>query len=269
MNNSNLKKPFTAVAYMLVFLAIQAVVQLVVLLAMMAIQQKTFDRLDPLGIIIASVAFSLITITLFIWQRWAPVSRQFIMSRPWSVLLWSLVASLGSIIPSLYYQELLPEWPDSIQRYIDQVAQQMVVVMNTPGGYAVVCLLAPIAEELVFRGAVLRTLLEWQPQHRWLMIALSALLFALAHLNPAQMIHPFLIGLLLGWMYTRTRSIVPGIIYHWANNTAAYLLIRLYQDPDITVTQVFGQPSRALLAVFFSLLIFIPAIYQLNLRMKR
>ena len=163
----------------------------------------------------------------------------------------------------------MPEWPDSIQRYIDETAQQMVGIMNTPGGYAVICLLAPIAEELVFRGAVLRKLLEWKPERRWLMITLSALLFALAHMNPAQLLHPFLIGLLLGWLYERTGSIVPGIIFHWANNTVAYLLIRIYQAPDITITQIFGSQSRVLMAVGFSLLIFLPAIYQLNQRLTK
>jgi membrane protease YdiL (CAAX protease family) len=145
----------------------------------------------------------------------------------------------------------------------------MLQMMNTPGGYAVICLLAPIAEEMVFRGAALRTLLEWKPERRWLMITLSALLFALAHMNPAQFIHPFLIGLLLGWMYERTGSIIPGIIYHWANNTVAYLLARIYQDPDVGITDIFGSQSHALMAVGFSLLIFIPAIYQLNLWMKK
>ena len=132
-----------------------------------------------------------------------------------------------------------------------------------------ICLLAPIAEELVFRGAVLRKLLEWKPEHRWLMIIFSAVLFAVAHMNPAQMIHPLLIGILLGWMYERTGSILPGIAYHWANNTVAYLMTRLYQDPDITLTQIMGSERQALISTGFSLLILIPAIYQLNLWMKK
>lgn len=191
------------------------------------------------------------------------------MTHPWDLLFWCFIAALGVIIPSTFLQEQMPEWPDAIQRYIDETAQQMVGIMNTPGGYAVICLLAPIAEELVFRGAVLRKLLEWKPERRWLMITLSALLFALAHMNPAQLLHPFLIGLLLGWLYERTGSIVPGIIFHWANNTMAYLLIRIYQDPDITITQIFGSQSRVMMAVGFSLLIFLPALYQLNQRMKK
>ena len=101
------------------------------------------------------------------------------------------------------------------------------------------------------------------------MIVLSALLFALAHLNPAQLLHPFVVGLLLGWMYERTRSVLPGIVYHWANNTVAYLLFHAYPDPDITLTRMMGSQHNALLAVFFSLFIILPALYQLNLRLDK
>ena len=233
------------------------------------ISDEPTEGLTPLATIIALAIFTLVSVALFLKMKWAEVSRNYIMTRPWFTLFWSVIAALGAIIPSAYMQELMPEWPDAIQRMIEQSAQQMRGIMNTPGGYAVICLLAPIGEELVFRGAVLHKLLEWKPERRWLMITFSAVLFAVAHMNPAQIIHPLLIGLLLGWMYERTGSIIPGVAYHWANNTAAYLLARLYQDPDITVTQIMGSQSRALMAVGFSLLIFIPAIYQLNVWMKK
>ena len=210
-----------------------------------------------------------IAIAVFLKWKWAEVSRNYIMTRPWATLAWSVVAALGAVVPSAFLQEQMPEWPDAIQKLIEQNAQQLIGIMNTRGGYAVICLLAPIAEELVFRGAVLRKLLEWKPEHRWLMIIFSAVLFAVAHMNPAQMIHPLLIGILLGWMYERTGSILPGIAYHWANNTVAYLMTRLYQDPDITLTQIMGSERQALISTGFSLLILIPAIYQLNLWMKK
>lgn len=264
-----LTMPLTAIAYIVAFLFIQTIIQLIVLLVEKLIFHKPLLQLDAIGMIIAMGTFTVITIVLFARLKWAPLSKAFIQSRPWVVLFWSFIASLGAIIPSIFLQEQMPAWPDNIQQRIDQLAQMMLEMMNTTGGYAVICLLAPIAEEMVFRGAALRKLLEWQPERRWLMITLSALLFALAHMNPAQFIHPFLIGLLLGWIYERTGSIIPGIIYHWANNTVAYLLTRLYQDPDITITQILGSQSRALMAVGFSLLIFIPAVYQLNLWMKK
>lgn len=261
--------PYIAIAYVLVFLFIQVVSNYLVLAVNKLISDEPTNGLTPLATIIALAIFTLVSVALFLKMKWAEVSRNYIMTRPWFTLFWSVIAALGAIIPSAYMQELMPEWPDAIQRMIEQSAQQMMGIMNTPGGYAVICLLAPIGEELVFRGAVLHKLLEWKPERRWLMITFSAVLFAVAHMNPAQIIHPLLIGLLLGWMYERTGSIIPGVAYHWANNTAAFLLARLYQDPDITVTQIMGSQSRALMAVGFSLLIFIPAIYQLNVWMKK
>ena len=143
--------------------------------------------------------------------------------------------------------------------------------MGSRLGYVVVGLLAPLVEEVVFRGAILRALLKWNQNH-WLCIAISAALFGLSHFNPAQMPHAFLAGLLLGWMYYRTGSIVPGVVVHWVNNSMAYALYNIskaaYGTGDPTMAQLFGE-QRVLLAVLFSLCILIPAIYQLNLRMKR
>ena len=131
-------------------------------------------------------------------------------------------------------------------------------------------LLVPIAEEVVFRGAVLRTLLErWRVNHWW-PIAVSALLFALVHGNPAQMPHAFLAGLLLGWMFYRTGSSVPGVVFHWVNNSVAYVLCNLLPAPDAPLVTLFGGSERHVhLAVIFSMCILLPSIYQLSLRLKR
>ena len=213
--------------------------------------------------ILSAAAASLITIIVFCMTRWAQPTRQYMQSRPWGVLTWSVVAAFGAVVPSMWLQEQLPELPNIVE-------QEQGDIMMHRGGYFVICLLAPVAEELVFRGAVLRSLLAWKPERRWLMIALSALLFALAHFNPAQMPHAFIIGLLLGWMYQRTGSLAPGIAYHWANNTVAYVVFRVYPDPSLRLVDILGGQQRAVgAAVIFSLFILLPALYQLYLRMER
>jgi len=218
--------------------------------------------------IISMSVFSIATIILFLSMKWTEVSMSYIKSRPWVVLLWCVVAAFGTIIPSIFLQDLLPEWPASIQQFSREAEAQIYEIVGTRGGYFVICLLAPVAEELVFRGAILRALLRWRPSQRWLMIVVSALLFALIHLNPAQMPHAFLAGLLLGWLFMRTGSVIPGIAFHWANNTITYFIARLYPNPDTQLVDIFGSQSRVLLAVGFSLLILLPALYQLNLWMK-
>jgi membrane protease YdiL (CAAX protease family) len=88
-------------------------------------------------------------------------------------------------------------------------------------------------------------------------------------MNPAQLPHTFLVGLLLGWMYYRTDSIVPGVVFHWVNNTVAYVLYNIYPNPDMTLADLFGSQQHVLMAVGFSLCILIPALFQLNLNMKK
>lgn len=261
-----MKKP---ILYMLAFLAVQFVAQFLVVAIYSLVNGQVSDDLPPMWDIATMVLFSVVSIVLFLKMGWAEASRSYLQSRPWDVLLWSVVASLGAIVPSLLLQGLIPEWTGWAKDIVDQTNQQLEGLMSIPGGYMVIALLPPVVEELVFRGAVLRSLLEWKPEKKWAMIALSALFFSLVHLNPAQMPHAFLIGLLLGWMYTRTGSIVPGVAYHWANNTAAYVMFHLYHNPE-SLQDIVGPGMRpAMLALLFSLCILIPSLFQLNLRMKK
>lgn len=261
-----MKKP---ILYMLAFLAVQFVAQFLVVAIYSLVNGQVSDDLPPMWDIATMVLFSVVSIVLFLKMGWAEASRSYLQSRPWDVLLWSVVASLGAIVPSLLLQGLIPEWTGWAKEIVDQTNQQLEGLMSIPGGYMVIALLPPVVEELVFRGAVLRSLLEWKPEKKWAMIALSALFFSLVHLNPAQMPHAFLIGLLLGWMYTRTGSIVPGVAYHWANNTAAYVMFHLYHNPE-SLQDIVGPGMRpAMLALLFSLCILIPSLFQLNLRMKK
>lgn len=102
------------------------------------------------------------------------------------------------------------------------------------GGIAAVlsaCVLAPVVEELLFRGVVLRSFLHQYP--RGAAIAGSALLFGFAHMNIYQFVGATGFGLLSGWLYDRTRSLLPCITLHMAHNTFVTLLARWAQDlPD-------------------------------------
>ena len=255
--------------YIFTFLAIQFVAQFIVLAVYMLVTHDTTGELPPLWNIGTLVLFSVATIAVFLKMGWFHASRSYLRSHPWSVLLWSVVASLGAIVPSLMVQGLIPEWSGWAKELAEQTNKELESLMSVPGGYMVIALLPPVVEEMVFRGCVLKSLLRWKPRLKWAMIALSALFFALVHLNPAQMPHAFLIGLLLGWMYERTGSIVPGVAYHWANNTAAYAMYHLWHNPQ-SLTDIIGPSTTSwLLALLFSLCILVPALVQLNWRMKR
>lgn len=248
-----------AIVYTIVFAGIEILVGSLVLLAYQLLK-GTGTELDAMGVIISSGLAGVVTIAVFLAAKWAVVSRHWIRTRPWTVLFWCVVATLGSLIPSSWLQELMPELPNTAEKAFD-------LVLKDRWGYFIVGLLAPLSEELVFRGAILRELLKWK-ENPWIGIIISAMLFSLVHMNPVQMPHAFLVGILLGWLYYRTDSIIPGVIWHWVNNTVAYVMYNL-TNPDETLLEYFGSQQRVLMAVGFSLMIFLPALYQLNQRLSK
>lgn len=215
--------------------------------------------------VVATVLSSVMTLCLFAKLGWGPLSRNWLRTKPWGVLFWAAIAAVGTILPSEWIIEQLQfSMPEATEKLFEQI-------MGEPTGYLAIGLLAPLAEELVFRGAILRKLLgvlggKWH----WVAILISALIFGAVHLNVPQFVHATLIGLLLGWMYYRTRSILPGVLLHWVNNTVAYAMFNVMpQMADGKLIDLFNGDHRMMaLGIIFSLFILIPSLLQLNLRMK-
>ncbi|MBQ2210974.1 MAG: CPBP family intramembrane metalloprotease [Prevotella sp.] len=250
-----------AISYLLIFVGIQLLGGFICS-TVWNIVTKSTDQTEA-QLISTTIIISIFTLALFLLTRWTQVSPNWIRTRPWMVLIWSVIASLGTIIPSIWIQEHMPELPNIVEDEFDMILQNR-------WGYLAIGLLAPLSEEIVYRGAILRSLLNSPRIPVWGAIAISALMFSLTHMNPAQMPHAFVIGLLLGWMYWRTGSILPGVAYHLGNNSAAYVMYNFYPDPDIKLIDIFkGSEQHVLMAVGFSLLILLPALYQLHLWMKR
>jgi membrane protease YdiL (CAAX protease family) len=79
-----------------------------------------------------------------------------------------------------------------------------------------IAIIAPIAEELFFRG-MLYPVLRRRWSVRWA-IGINALLFALVHFIPLLLPALFFIGLIFAWVRERTQSIIPSILLHAMQN---------------------------------------------------
>ena len=263
--------------YMVVFLLIQVIVQGIAsvveaylaegdLKSAFANGLANADNIGITALIISNVVSSLLTIIIFLKAKWTLWARDYLATRPWGVVFWVIISSFGLIIPTMWLQEELHlEMPKEMEELFTSVC-------STPYGYFTLAVLAPWAEEVVFRGAILRKLLEiFSHQMHWVAIVISAIIFGAVHMNMAQGVNAFVLGLLLGWMFYRTGSIFPGIVLHWANNTIAYILVRLRPDlSNASLTDICGgDENKVLLYVGFSMLIVIPAIFQLFIRMKK
>lgn len=252
-----------ALTYLFIFIGIQLVGGAIVNTAWTLLSDSKDTTTAQL--VTTTVVIGIVTMVVFLAARWAELSPRWLRTRPWIVLAWSVIAALGALIPSAWIQEQMPDLPNFMENEFD-------MILSNRWGYLAIGLLAPLSEEIVFRGAILRALLskpflagKSEHTNAWIAISISALFFALIHFNPVQMPHAFVIGLLLGWMYWRTGSILPGVAYHWANNSVAYVLYNIYPSQDMKLIDFFkGSQQNVVLAIVFSLLILIPAIYQLN-----
>lgn len=271
--NKITKSFLDAVWYLVAFVLIQVVVQFAAAFIWASVKGQSLDAVllgmtngVYGGLMVTTTAISsLLTILLFTLLRWTPVSRNWLATRPWLVIVWVVLLTFGTILPAEWiYEQLQLAMPE-------QTVALFQSIMREPWGYLVVGMLVPVAEELVFRGAVLRVLLNvFARRSHWIAIAISAVVFGIIHMNLAQGFHATLIGLLLGWMYYRTRSVFPGIVLHWINNSVAYIMFNIQpQLADGQLIDLFhGDRSMLYMAIGFSLCIFLPSLYQLTIRMK-
>jgi len=85
-------------------------------------------------------------------------------------------------------------------------------------------LLAPLAEELIFRGLLFGWLEgRWNGWVAWIV---SSLAFGAAHVDLTHIALVLPLGFLFGWLRWRTGSLLPSLVAHAVNNSAAVLAAR-------------------------------------------
>ncbi len=140
---------------------------------------------------------------------------------------------------------LLP-MPASVQKFFENLIRKDV--------FSIIMLViaAPVLEELLCRGIVLNGLLKNYPPYKAIII--SAVFFSALHLNPWQAIPAFFGGCFIGWVFYRTKSIIPGMIIHACiNGTFAIFLLLPPGRQDFL--SILGTPYYLLLCLI-SLVVF-------------
>lgn len=133
-----------------------------------------------------------------------------------------------------------------------------------PFGLCVLLFVSPVAEGLLFQGAILSSLLAKKNLAPKYAILISALIFSIVH--PGQNISFFFFGLLWGYLYYRSGSLSLCILSNMIVNGISALLIIYY--PDVrSVYEIIGTKPFAGLAVLGVILSAI-CIYYLNRSLK-
>jgi membrane protease YdiL (CAAX protease family) len=120
--------------------------------------------------------------------------------------------------------------------------EELVTQTPLPLTVFAIAMLPALAEELVFRGVLARSLAT--RLHPAAAIAISSAVFAIYHLQLAQMVTTFVLGLWLGFLTLRARSVVPAMIAHLLNNSIAILISR--NELPTTITWMNDHPAPVL-----------------------
>lgn len=135
----------------------------------------------------------------------------------------ALVASVATVAASFIASTLQLALPP-IPQWLEAAIQAM---LDAPlwKAFLMVSILAPLFEEWMCRGLILRGLLQTKSPAA--AICISAAFFAIIHMNPWQAVSAFVLGLLMGYAYYRTGSLKLTVLMHFVNNTFALILSKL------------------------------------------
>jgi sodium transport system permease protein len=143
----------------------------------------------------------------------APSARQMGGALALGAGAWVLVAHLQALV------EVVMPTPPALY----EALQRALPVATTPADWAAMLLVAAlspaICEELVFRGFLLSSLRGRLPA--WAAVGASAAAFGAFHMSLYRLAPTMTLGLVMGWLALRSRSVWPAVAFHGVNNAAA------------------------------------------------
>lgn len=131
-------------------------------------------------------------------------------------------------------------------------AAWMVEVMEEMLNYPVklvlgIVVIGPILEEIMYRGIFLEYLARKYGNLKALFV--TSFLFGLIHLNCHQGIYAFFMGLLMGWVYLKTRNLLHTLAIHMVQNGLAVTVMLTSKDIAVDATENIFEVSTLLFGV--------------------
>lgn len=199
----------------------------------------------PEGLLISS----LLVIVVFWFTRWA---ERDVLRPTAKGCLWALAVMIPTCISVDIITELAHLGKNENSAMLEKVLLSM---MESPLGILDIAVIGPIAEELLFRSAIMGYMMKKIGSTRngvmW-SIAVSAFLFGALHGNPAQSYGAMVFGVVFGIVYWRTGSVIPCILMHILNNSLAVLLT-LVCGSEMTMVDLFGGQFGAIMVCTVSM----------------
>ena len=149
------------------------------------------------------------------------------------ISLKTIVLCFPLIMAGMIFFNLCAEFlalPDNMQDSFFALSRSVFGVLS-------ITILGPLLEEFLFRGFIQKRLVQIGVKPLYAILASSAI-FGVIHMNLAQIPFAFAIGLIFGWLYYRTGSLLPGIIGHIINNSLATLQMVMMTEEEFNTPTV-------------------------------
>jgi len=173
------------------------------------------------------VSFGITVIIVKYWIKIALFNSKRVKTIVYLLII-PFIISLSILLDGII--NLFPE-SEMLKRMMEEIE------FNVPG-FIMLAIAAPVFEELIFRGIILKKFLEkYNPT---VAIVASAFLFGLVHYNLPQFVAAFVVGIVLGWVFWKTQSIWPGIFLHFVNNSLSFYLAKKFESVNVTVRDIIG-----------------------------
>ncbi len=190
-------------------------------------------------------------VPVFFWRLLVPKKERMPMLTegrlPRETVLYIFVG-IAIIYAAAQINALLLE-PFSYNDFMDDIMSESMATQKNYQlvlAFLVTAVLPGFVEELLFRGLVLTNLL---PYGRTTAVVISALLFGIMHQNAGQFLYATAAGLVLGFVYVRTRSIFVTVLMHFCNNFLSVLTMALGERLPLSTAYPLISAINALVAV--------------------
>ena len=173
--------------------------------------QKTYTFIS----FIIGQGFMLLPLFWFLRSRKEPIAERlrirFVSS---DVIISTIYLSFGIIILSDELDRIIQIFLPAPEYILDlNGLLQPESIMGFLLLFIAVVIIAPLGEELLFRG-FLQQILEKHWRDVTKAVLVTALFFAMIHMNPYWFVQIYILGILLGFLAWKTKSVLPPLILH-------------------------------------------------------
>lgn len=192
---------------------------------MNAITEVSMNFVQEYAIHLSFVCAAIMLLICFIWYQKlckrevkVPLRQVFQGKRVLGIVVLAIGFQVTVNIIMSIFMSIVPEFFEEYEMMMELLDDNNAVILS----FFYAAIFGPISEEYFFRGVVQKHFKRAVPVV--FAVVLQALLFGIYHMNWVQGIYAFFVGIVMGYIMERTKSIATTILFHITFNFSSYVI---------------------------------------------